>query len=143
MALAAERLVNLRKTECSRRHAAASVRGKRISVNPRPPAVLAHCRGKSGGTKGKWPVCGHSPAAGSGAGAVDANFLNVCGDFLTVGGDFSIVSGDFCSVDGDFFDVNPDFRHVSRDFLDVNADLFDVGGDCSNVNPGFPAASRD
>jgi len=52
-------------------------------------------RGKSWGNKGKWAVCGHSPAAGGGAWAVDADFSNVCGHFLTIDDDFLTVSGDF------------------------------------------------
>jgi hypothetical protein len=49
--------------------------------------------GKSGGNKGKWAVCGHSPAVGGGAAGVDADFPNVCGHFLNVGGDFPAAAG--------------------------------------------------
>src|SRR5450759_2374699 len=55
-------------------------------------------RAKSGGNKGKWAVCGHSPGAGGGAAGVAADFPNVCGDFLTVSGDSLTVGGDFLNV---------------------------------------------
>jgi hypothetical protein len=72
---------------------------------PKADAVFS----KSCGNKGKWAVCGHSPAAGGAAATVDVDFTNVCGHLLNVGGDFPAVNAGCRNVGGNLLDVNGDF----------------------------------